>query len=382
MREPKSSTRRWAEGEFAGAALGDKRRLDRLVALAAAAAESPGGTVTQVLSTSAEREGAYRFLENDDIDAGEIARAATRACLERTKGMPFFFAPEDGCTLTLTDRTGRKGLGRIGDRRREAVGLETMGVIGVGPDGTPLGYLGQCYWARSDAATRVHYRKRKFEEKETRYWLKAIEFVETERAQVPGCAVPWYQLDRGGDVKEVLEWASAKKSLVTVRAAKSRRLADKRVRYLWDDLSAAPALGQYSLEIDRSRTRKPRTAKLVLRAKTVTLRLRDRLTERRNEVTLNAVLVREQRTTPRSEKPIEWMLLTNHGVENFEEALLVVQGYASRWRIEEFHRTWKTTCGVEDAQLRSAAALERWATTLAVVAMRIQRLCPSASARS
>ena len=46
-----------------------------------------------------------------------------------------------------------------------------------------------------------------------------------------------------------------------------------------------------------------------------------------------------------------------------------------RWRIEEFHRTWKSgACNGEDTQLRSREAVIRWASMLAVVAVRIERL--------
>ena len=69
------------------------------------------------------------------------------------------------------------------------------------------------------------------------------------------------------------------------------------------------------------------------------------------------------------------MLYTNVSVETKEQALAVVQSYAFRWRIEEFHRTWKSgACNVEDTQLRSVRAVTIWATILAANAVRIERL--------
>jgi hypothetical protein len=368
-----SSTLGWAESEFGGAALGDKRRVDRLVAIAAAGAESPGGTVTRVVASPAEREGAYRFLENDEIPAAEIVRASTRACLSRTVGMPFVFVPVDGSSLTLTDRPGARGMGLVAERKVTSRGLEVMSAIGISPEGTPVGLCGQRYWVRPKVSSRIPSPLRPIEEKETRYWLEVMDALERERASVPGSAVPWYQLDRGADFRERLEWTLRADSFVTVRAASNRRLADKRARLLWDELAVAPLLGHYSLELQPHRKRKPRAAKLSVRAKTVTLRLTEHRTGRRSRVSLQAAFVREVGTTPRTEKPIEWLLLTNHSVKDFEEARLVIRGYSARWRVEEFHRTWKTICGIEDAQLRSVAAMECGATTLAAVAMRIQR---------
>jgi len=63
-------------------------------------------------------------------------------------------------------------------------------------------------------------------------------------------------------------------------------------------------------------------------------------------------------------------------------------GYAQRWRIEEFHRVWKSgACNVERTQLREVERIEVWATILASVAMRIMRLshlarhCPDVPAQ-
>src|SRR6185369_10739664 len=45
------------------------------------------------------------------------------------------------------------------------------------------------------------------------------------------------------------------------------------------------------------------------------------------------------------------------------------------WRIEDFHKTWKSgACNVEACQLRSAEAAMKWATIMASVAARTERL--------
>jgi hypothetical protein len=105
------------------------------------------------------------------------------------------------------------------------------------------------------------------------------------------------------------------------------------------------------------------------------LDFRDRLTGRRTAKTINVVFAREEGTAPAGEKPIEWLLLTNRPISTSAEMAQVVLGYAQRWRIEDFHRTWKSgACDVERMQLRSDVAAEKWATLLAGVAVRIERL--------
>jgi len=65
----------WAHQTFAGAALGDPRRVRRLVAMAAAVAARPSGTVTGAISDVAAKEDAFRFLESKKIPS-EAIRAA------------------------------------------------------------------------------------------------------------------------------------------------------------------------------------------------------------------------------------------------------------------------------------------------------------------
>ncbi len=90
---------------------------------------------------------------------------------------------------------------------------------------------------------------------------------------------------------------------------------------------------------------------------------------------MTAVWVREEGTTPVSEEPLDWLLYTNQRADDEPSARLIVEGYAKRWRIEDFHKTWKTgACNTERMQLRSAEAAKKWATILAAVATRIERL--------
>jgi hypothetical protein len=86
------------------------------------------------------------------------------------------------------------------------------------------------------------------------------------------------------------------------------------------------------------------------------------------------VLAREV-DPPKGQDAIEWLLLTTYEVTTVADAQLVIHGYAQRWRIEEFHRMWKSgACRVEDTQLRDRETIIRWASILASVAIRLLRL--------
>jgi len=140
-------------------------------------------------------------------------------------------------------------------------------------------------------------------------------------------------------------------------------------------LAAGVVAGNYELEVTARPRRRARTARMVVRVAKVLLRLRDRRNSRITKLQVTTVWAREEGTTPPGEEPIDWLLHTNRDVETLEDAKLVIYGYAQRWRVEECHRTWKGgECDVESMQLRSFAALERWATVLAAIATRIERI--------
>jgi len=288
-------------------------------------------------------------------------------------GAEFVFVPVDGSSLSLPDPTGGRGMGSVGARSRKGTGLEVMNALLVLPDGTPVGLGAQQWWVRG-ARPNQRKEKRTFEQKETRHWLVAMEFVIAAAARVPDAPPLWFQLDRGGDFREMLEWMSTQQHRVTVRASQDRRVASSDEGYLWATVAAKRPLGSFKLDVAESRARTARKAHITLRACSTTLVLKHRWNNKRWPVQLWSVLAREEGTTPPGEEPIEWMLHTNRKVDTRKKARLVVQGYAMRWRIEEFHRTWKTVCRIETTQLRSPAAIEKMAGIMAAVAVRIERV--------
>lgn len=371
----------WAREEFGSARFGDRRLTERLIKVAAQTAGRPAGQITQVFSTSSSREGAFRLVENDAVLVEELIQASSRTCAERGVGNEYVFVPIDGTSLNLTDKARNKGTGVVGARYVGARGLQVMTAMAVTPNGTPLGLCGQSWWARTEAVKRKKtggFDKRPLEKKETWHW---VDVMNQARRAFSGeaCPRPWFQLDRGGDAWPVILDGLDPAQLFTVRAAHNRRLEaqalDGQRIYLKPTLAAQPVLATYELKVPPSSKRQERIAQIEIRSCQVTIALRTTPKKTKN-VTLWAVLAREvAATTPGKEKPIEWLLLTTHPVQTEEAARLVLFGYSQRWRIEEFHRLWKTSaCNVEDNQLRDKDHIIRWAIILATVAIRLLRL--------
>jgi hypothetical protein len=374
----------WATNEFGSAKLGDVRRTMRLVALAAEAAATPSGTVSGACRTSASREGAFRFVENEAVCPREVIEAMARAAAHRCDEK-LAIVPVDATSLLITDETGRKGLGAVGSWKSGARGVHVMSALAVTSDGSPLGVCAQSYWVREARSKRPEKGpSTDVENRETRFWLRALEqTTEMFASEAPDC-VPWFQLDRGADCGPVLAHAKDNGLLLTVRATHDRCVESPHKKLL-AAVESTKVVMTYSLPVTaKSRVRKrkrigkrrvlhwvtrrqARVAKLTLRYATVTLKVGRRTLE------FNAVLVREK-NRPKDDR-IEWLLLTTRPVRTRKDALEIVRAYSYRWRIEEFHRTWKRgLCRVEDMQLRSRDAIVKWATILAAVAARALRL--------
>jgi hypothetical protein len=356
--------RRWAQSQFGHIDLGDARRTARLVEMGAGACERPSGKVAAVFTTDRHREGAYDWLENPDIDADEITAGLAVATVRQCEGQPFVFVPTDGTSVTVTDRSREKDFGRIGSDTNGARGLKVIDALAVDPQGIPVGLLALTWWARQKSAPKtVHARQsRPLEEKETRHWVKT---VQTACAALDeGGVRGWFQIDREGDSVDVLSALQGTTHWWTVRgnANRSIEIEGGNVSKLRAELAQQTPSGTYTLQVVARPKRQAREARMVVRVAQTVLRLRNKRTDRITKLTVTTVWAREEGTTPVSEDPIDWLLYTNRPVETFDDATFVLYGYAQRWKVEEFHRTWKRgECDIESTQLDSFAAVQRWA---------------------
>jgi hypothetical protein len=374
---------KWSQQVFGGAELGDQRRTRRLVEMAARAAERPSGRISQAFDTTTDREGAYDFIENSLVPTEQIGVAAFRATAREAAEFKLVFIPIDGTSIKLWDGVGHKDFGRIGTHAAGATGLKVINALAIDSSGVPIGLCGQHWWSRPRRKVKKRDRKlRRTGEKETRHWTRVIReshAILQEQAPQTRC---WFQLDREGDAWPLLLELIDTGAWFTVRSCSDRRIhSTGRQRYLRETLRKQRIRCIYDIDVPERKAskehehRKARRARMTARTATVSLELKDKRTRRIFVVTLNALLIREQGTTPRGENPLEWMLLTNRPLQNKKCIKQTILGYTMRWRIEDVHKSWKTGyCNVEDTQLHSSEAVIRWATILAVVATRVERL--------
>src|SRR5215472_15242174 len=136
-------------------------------------------------------------------------------------------------------------------------------------------------------------------------------------------------------------------------------------------------LGRVQIKIAPKRPGdKGRKARIVLKARTVTIKRPNSTPDRRDatKLTLGLVEVREEAAPARVE-PLLWRLLTTLPVVTRAHALEVVRLYRLRWRIEEVFRILKSNgLKIEDSQLETADRLLNLAAFGLVAAARIIQL--------
>lgn len=228
-----------------------------------------------------------------------------------------------------------------------------------------MGLIHQDCWCRPDKPGEA-------DEKESGKWANASYFT---RQRLKEHMVKVVSVcDREADIMSYLADKQSHNERFVVRAKHSRILVDK--QKLFEHMDAQPVTGGYTITIpqkgvisscNKTNNRPSHTAKLTVKASTVTIKVNGQ------ERQLNVVYAQESSSVQEHEK-LSWLLLTSEPIDTLQQQLHVIDIYATRWRIEDFHKAWKTGADVERLRMTSADNLERAASILAFVGIRLLQL--------
>lgn len=369
--------RQWAESVFGQAELGDPRRTQRLVKVGEMLARHTGSSPLQASEGNvALSEGAYRLIRNDAVDVNEIAESGFAATARQVNDYEELLALEDTTSLSYAHSvTSELGdLGGKADSPKRGYIVHSVLLVDPQSDGI-VGLLDQQRWCRDPAKRGQHHenKSRNYEDKESYKWQSAAERIE-ERLGEQGSRVIAV-CDREADIYEYLSYKTDNAQRYIVRAARDRKLDDEEDK-LFACAAQTPELGKYTIPLGQRggpQGRPAREACLSVHSTRVTLHPPKRMTDELVPLTVNAVLAQE-RHPPKGQDSLCWLLLTSEPVENLQAAQKVLQAYALRWRIEDFHKAWKSGTRVEHRRMQTADNLERMAVILAFVAVRLLQL--------
>jgi hypothetical protein len=237
--------------------------------------------------------------------------------------------------------------------------LHLHSTLALNRAGVPLGVVDAQCWGREPKEDEgVGRNAKSLDQKESARWVKSLNRAADIARRMPQTTVVEMG-DRESDIYELFDQAliGPENLHVVVRAQHNRTLQPQ--ARLWEYMGQQPVRGQMRLRVPRRAGRAARKAVLEVRWADVTICASAvRLKRHWPGLKLHAVWVREI-DPPEGEDPLEWMLLTDMAVNNWEQAVEKVQWYCLRWRIEEWHRILKTGCRVEKREFGTALNLQR-----------------------
>jgi hypothetical protein len=366
------------DGEFEGADFGDERLSRRLMVLVSALERRPESSLAKVSKTVAEREAAYRFVENRRVNAEAMLAPHRAATVERCRAAGTVYVVSDTTEFTFSGVARGKKLGRIQGGKRGFLGHVALA---VSPDCSrrPLGVLGLNTIVRSEGSLpHRNVRQKQGAPRESSKWGDTVDRVEQALDGIAAIHV----MDREADIYELLSDMVCHERRFVIRAGKDRSLIND--EKFFDVLSDTPVLLEREVKLSarlKSRgaskkgrglpVRQGRAAQLAITSQTVTIR-RPKRCDRRHPETLpvNVVHVLEV-SPPDGQPPVEWILVTSEPVATPQQVGAVVDAYRARWTIEEYFKALKTGCSYEARELRSIRTLTNMLGLVAVIAWRL-----------
>lgn len=376
---------KWAEQEFGGAPLGDRRLGRRLVDSAEQMMKSPGRAFAGAVNgDKAMIKGYYRFIDVPDtssVTMENILLPHRRMTIRRMKGQDVALCIQDGSDLNYNNLEQCEGLGTLSKNQTGAKskGLKLHSTFAVSGDGTPLGILkAQC--SAPEPVPKDSCRADiPIEQKQTFSWIEGYrDCVEVART-IPDTRVVCV-MDREADIFELFEEQRRQPEAdLLIRARHNRCIVNG--GKLFDAVKSAPVRQRLTFPVPRQSARpkkskqkaRPkrdeRVAHVAVRYKEIELRPPENHVGK-PPVKVSIVHIFEEHP-PSGAVPVEWFLLTTIKVNSPEMAQLCVKWYRLRWRIEDFHRVLKSGCKVEGMAHKTAERLRRAIAINMVIAWRI-----------
>lgn len=367
----------WALATFGQSALGDRRLTKRLVDMATRLASQIGTSMAACCNgDAAAQSGSYRLLRNDSVAPDAIAQGGFGSTVRQIDASQRLLALEDTTSVSYRHAVADELGATSKDKSAKAQGYLVHSVLLIDSDTEfTLGLIDQQRWCR-DAAEHGKKHKRKqraYADKESFKWQRSSEQM-TERLGAQAMQQVISVCDRESDVYEYLHYKHEQKQRFVTRASVDRRIQGHTQRLFATLAEQAEHVGCKSVPVPQRGGRKARTAQVKLCTMPLTLCPPRHDTSRAGEaLPVHAILVQEV-DAPEGVKPLQWRLLTSEPINDLQAVLRVVRDYETRWRIEEFHKAWKSGAGVERQRLQHADNLERMMVITAFVAVRLLQL--------
>jgi len=368
-----NNTGQWANETFGSAQLNDPRRTKRLVKIVKDMTTAVDKSIAQASLDPASIEGAYRFMRNDCIDSESIAQAGYKRTDELVEKSNVVLAIQDTTELTYKHSVCKE-LGNVSTAnhhkpsKKRTILVHSTLMIDADKEHT-IGLANQHYWIRQEKVkgTPKELAKRDKAEKESYKWERNISQLSGRLSSMQNVIDV---CDREADMYEYLYYQISHNNRFIVRSKENRCLLNSDKKLL-EKISLAKPCGYKKVKIAQRGgkfPRKARTAELAISYTSVTLKAPQAIKDKQG---LKVTVIQCQEVNNPNEK-LCWRLYTTEPINNAEDAKRIVRFYELRWRIEEFHKVWKSDgTKIESSRLQTLKSIKRIAIIKAFIAVRI-----------
>ena len=370
------NTQAWAESIFGKADLNDPRRTKRLVKLAGDMAAQTGSSIVRASQNPASIEGAYRFIRNNAITPESIAEAGFKHTDHLVRQRALVLAIQDTTGLSYRHSVCAE-LGEVNSAKSDSKSpkgrtlyVHSTLMLDANTEQV-LGLSNQHYFFRKqkNKGKKEQLQNRSIEDKESFKWQRNSEQISI---RLGGLDNVLDVCDREADIYEYLDYQLSQGHRFLVRAKDNRQLNLPDGK-LADVVAGIVPQSYFTIDIKQKGGRKARQAKVALSYTKILINKPHRATGQ-NEIAVNMIVCQEVGADDAREK-LCWILYTTEAVNSVEEARRIVRYYELRWRIEEFHKVWKSDgAQVEKLRMQSYENLKRIAIIQAFIAVRLLQL--------
>ncbi len=370
----------WIDEELAGSKFRDARLGKRFRMLVERLSEGIGDSLPTACQDWAATKAAYRFFSNEGVGEEEIFSGHFQATRDRFGAMEgpvlvmhdtseFTFQREDPRSIGITHKTSwAKNRLRGG---HTVCGILMHSSLVVTPEGLPLGIAAVKFWTRKKfkgcnaLKKKVNPTRVPIEEKESVRWIENLKEATALLKEAKRCV---HIGDRESDIYELFCAAEEAGTHFLVRTCVDR-LVDEGQHTLSQEMEEVEVKGLHRIEL-KDRNGDSSQALLEIRYRRIRVLPPIGKQKRYPALTLTALYAQE-RGTPKGRERLDWKLLTDLPVTSRFEAIEKLKWYASRWKIETFHKILKSGCKAEESKLRTADRLVNLLSVFCILSWRI-----------
>lgn len=351
---------------------GDARLTARFQQVEHWARQKPATSFPNMVPDDSALEALYRFLGNERVSAQALLQPHFEGTRERARSAGEVYVLHD-TTLpkyAMYDKP-REGLGRLG-RGEQGYLAHVSLVVEANGSKKPLGVLGLETLFRDEPpkGERDSKARREDEQRESLRWARGVEAVQgrleedTQAIHVMDSESDIYDLQaalRGARRRFItracqergahLPAGKAEHTTVSALLPNARQVCTRQV-----PLSERSARRPRA-NLKTHPARKARLATLHVTAMPMVLR-RPLAAPEQLPPTLHVNVVHVYEVNaPAGQEPVDWVLYTSEPIDTQQQVERVVDGYCTRWLIEEYFCALKTGCALEKRQVEGRTSL-------------------------